>query len=1206
MADASEFDLDYITERIIAVSFHQACPEQTYVHNLHNIMQMLQSKHADNYLVVNLSEPREELRRMNTRVLDVGWPEQHAPSLRLLCSMCKSIENWLSTHTEHVLLLHCRGSKDRVGVVISSYINLPSVSTSEEQALDCYTMKRFYNDKMASLMTPSQKRYVQMFGSLLNRQLKINSSPLLFHCITLHHIPKLHPTGCQLFVRVYQGMQTVCTTGVHKVAMGQTDRVYFALEPPQLLKGDIMIVCYHKNAERGIRELVFRMQFHTGTLHGHPSLFYKKDLDLANKDPRFPENGEVEAMFSESMVRIPGFPQGSDGWRNSSAVVIDYNTLDPLVHWDSYENIAAEAQPSERAPSVSSDSGLSSNSQWTGGPVAGLQSGHSPEERTQLQRAITVDNMEGELPHLEVITTELMVARDREKRAAGERSHHLNIAFHVNGETATTERETDILDDENGPSANGSAATAPDSKEADHELPSLSLAGSVGVGDGVCPASNEVYSHGVNSTRIHPHSSVPSGFQTHIWVRQQQLVTADTYMYPSSDRLEQKVGVGLNESRGNNSTIHSTSDALEKESEAEKDDEFASLALDIDQSIEQLNQLILDLDPEFEPVPTRARGHIIRSASLHTNGIAHSAGQAKSNQSGIDSRQISDVTNQSAYRSPAGDLLQALPKPAFSKPSQYGGLYGGDTVDYEEFTPQTDRSLWVDLNQPPSTPAFPVSPPTPYVKSMYDFSHMSHSPQPSAQHLLSRTQQESRGYVDSMTHVPMSSDGDLFRSEMTSSPTSCQRMFGSMRSVNTPSPLPINDSPTAAHSWLESGSNTPLSHYTPQPSPPLPLSAPNAHSSPRGGPRGLPSSLGVGSLELSLLEAMEGLESLGLDGIQPPLLPQKRRGVDVGELSLNSSLSRSAVSASFSSNNGSPTGSTPSPDPLSSKPDTTKFVQDTSKFWYKPDISREQAIALLKDKEPGSFIVRDSHSFRGAYGLAMKVATPPPSVLQQSKKGDLTSELVRHFLIECTQKGVRLKGCPNEPYFGSLTALVCQHSITPLALPCKLIIPARDPLEELTETQAQTSTNSATELLKQGAACNVWFLGSVELESLTGVQAIQKATTVILGQNPPAISTIVHFKVSAQGITLTDNQRKLFFRRHYAVNTVIFCALDPQDRKWMRDGCLAAKIFGFVARKSGSSTENVCHLFAEHDPEQPASAIVNFVSKVMIGSQKAK
>ncbi|XP_066532616.1 si:ch211-191a24.3 [Hoplias malabaricus] len=1191
MADGCEFDLDYITERIIAISFNQTCPEQTYLHSLHNIMQMLQSKHTDNYLVVNLSEPRQELSRTNARVLDVGWPEQLAPSLQLMCSMCKSIENWLNTNSEHVLLLHCRGSKDRVGIIVSSYINLPSVSNSEGQALDCYTMKRFYSDKMAAIVTPSQKRYVQMFGKLLSRHLKINSSPLFFHCISLHHIPRHHPTVCHLFVRVYQGLQTVCTTGVHQITVSQTDHVYFALEPPQLLKGDIMIVCYYKNVEKGTRELVFRLQFHTGTLHGHPSLFHKKDLDLANKDARFPENGEVEVVYSETMESIPGFPQGSDGWRNSSAVVIDYDTLDPLVHWDSYENVAAEAQPTERAHSVSSDSGLSSNSQWTGGPAPGFQSEHSPEEPSQLHRAIAGCNMEGDF---QIMTTDLAVTNPRKEKASGEHLHHLDTAFHINGKAVITERETAILDDDDGPHESDTYF----SKETGHELAALSsFAGTGEVRDEACSASSEAYGNAVNNTSIPKDTTMSSGFQTHMWVRQQQLVSANSYIYPSSDRLEQKQEL---ESRSSNS-IMPTSDGPE----AEKDDEFASLAMDIDQSIEQLNQLILDLDPEFEPVPTRARGHVMRSASLHSNGIGHSAGQAKSNQSGWKRRQISDVTYQNAFRSPAGDLLQVLPKSTDSKTPQLIGLYGSNTVDYGDFTPQTDRTVWTDLNQPPSTPAFPVSPPTPYVKSVYDFSHVSHSPQPSAQHMLSRTQQESRGYVDSISHTPISSDGDLFHSEMTSSP-SCQRMFGSTRSVSTPSPLPITDSPTASHSWLESGSNTPLSHYTPQPSPPLPLLAPNAHSSPRGIPRGLGSSQSVGSLELSLLEAMEGLECLGLDGIQPPVLPQKKRGPDGEDFSLNSSVSHSAATASFSSNNGSPTGSTPSPDPLSGKHDNAKFVQDTSKFWYKPDISREQAIAVLKDKEPGSFIVRDSHSFRGAYGLAMKVATPPPSILQHSKKGDLTSELVRHFLIECTPKGVRLKGCPNEPYFGSLTALVCQHSITPLALPCKLIIPARDPLEELTESPVQTSTNSATELLKQGAACNVWFLGSVELESLTGVQAVQKATTVILAQDPPAISTVVHFKVSAQGITLTDNQRKLFFRRHYAVNIVIFCALDPQNRKWTRDGCLAAKIFGFVARKTGSSTENVCHLFAEHDPEQPASAIVNFVSKVMIGSQKAK
>lgn len=41
-------------------------------------------------------------------------------------------------------------------------------------------------------------------------------------------------------------------------------------------------------------------------------------------------------------------------------------------------------------------------------------------------------------------------------------------------------------------------------------------------------------------------------------------------------------------------------------------------------------------------------------------------------------------------------------------------------------------------------------------------------------------------------------------------------------------------------------------------------------------------------------------------------------------------------------------------------------------------------------------------------------------------------------------------------------------------------------------------------------------------------------------------------------------------------------------------------MFGFVARKAKSRSHNQCHVFAEHDPEQPARAVVNFVNKVMM------
>jgi tensin len=112
-----------------------------------------------------------------------------------------------------------------------------------------------------------------------------------------------------------------------------------------------------------------------------------------------------------------------------------------------------------------------------------------------------------------------------------------------------------------------------------------------------------------------------------------------------------------------------------------------------------------------------------------------------------------------------------------------------------------------------------------------------------------------------------------------------------------------------------------------------------------------------------------------------------------------------------------------------------KFVRDTSKYWYKPNISRVEgllknslplnlkftatfncaAIALLRDQAPGTFVVRDSNSFPGGFGLALKVASPPPSTPGGTR--DQGNELVRHFLIEPTSRGVKLKGCADEPVF---------------------------------------------------------------------------------------------------------------------------------------------------------------------------------------------
>lgn len=49
-----------------------------------------------------------------------------------------------------------------------------------------------------------------------------------------------------------------------------------------------------------------------------------------------------------------------------------------------------------------------------------------------------------------------------------------------------------------------------------------------------------------------------------------------------------------------------------------------------------------------------------------------------------------------------------------------------------------------------------------------------------------------------------------------------------------------------------------------------------------------------------------------------------------------------------------------------------------------------------------------------------------------------------------------------------------------------------------------------------------------------------------------------------------------------------------------------APLFGFVARRSPNAPDNACHVFAELDPEQPASAVVRFITNVMMVQARAQ
>jgi len=300
-----------------------------------------------------------------------------------------------------------------------------------------------------------------------------------------------------------------------------------------------------------------------------------------------------------------------------------------------------------------------------------------------------------------------------------------------------------------------------------------------------------------------------------------------------------------------------------------------------------------------------------------------------------------------------------------------------------------------------------------------------------------------------------------------------------------------------------------------------------------------------------------------------------------------------------------------SSEPTDVAPSNVKLVKDRNRFWYKPTISREEAISLLRTQSPGTFIVRDSNSFPGAFGLALKVSTPPQNNNNKTPS-DPHSELVRHFLIEPTSKGVKLKGYSNEPVFASLSALIYQHTITALALPIKLVLPLQD-LGGENGSQESSASVQMQQLLQLGAACNVFYLFSMDTDQLTGPLAVRKTVSQLFLTRPLPSATVVHFKVSGQGITLTDQARKLFFRKHYSTGQISHCGVDPEDRRWSIknetgtnvDPNQTNRLFAFVARKPTNRSCNQCHVFAELDSDQPARAIVNFVNKVMLAGNSS-
>uniref|UniRef100_A0A8C5K9Y8 Tensin 2 n=1 Tax=Jaculus jaculus TaxID=51337 RepID=A0A8C5K9Y8_JACJA len=1228
-----DLDLTYVTERILAAAFPARPDEQRHRGHLRELAHVLQSKHRDKYLLFNLSEKRHDLTRLNPKVQDFGWPELHAPPLDKLCSICKAMETWLSADPQHVVVLYCKGSKGKLGVIVSAYMHYSKISAGADQALATLTMRKFCEDKVATELQPSQRRYVSYFSGLLSGSIRMNSSPLFLHYVCVPVLPAFEPnTGFQPFLKIYQSMQLVYTSGVYHIAGSGPQQLCISLEPALLLKGDVMVTCYHKGGRGTDRTLVFRVQFHTCTIHGPRLNFPKDQLDEAWADERFPFQASVEFVFSSSPEKIKG-----NSPRNDPSVSVDYNTTEPAVRWDSYENFNQHHEDSVDGP-LAHTQGPLDGSPYAQVQRAPRQAPPAPSPEPPPPPMLSVSSDSG---HSSTLTTEPAAeSPGRPPPTAAERQEldRLLGGCGVASGGRGGGRETAILDDEEQPPVGGGP---PLGMYTGHR-PGLSRHCSCRQGyREPCGVPNGDYyrPEGTLERRRLPHGGhegPPQGYAEASMEKRRLCRSLSEGPYPYAPELGKPANGDFGYRSGYREVVILEDPGVPAICSCPACDEKPTLPT------AALYGLRLEREPgegwaneAGKPLlhPVRP-GHplpLLVPACGHHHTPMPDYSCLKPPKVGEEGHEGCSyaMCPEGRYGYPGYPAVVtygyggAIPSycPAYGRAPHSCGS-SGEGRGYASPGAHSPRAGSISPGSPPYLQSRKLSYeiPTEEGRDKYQLPRHMASAGPLAstgeghwsgggtQHAASVSPGSTQRLSPGEALTAVAQGGTEKAPEM---PTS------SGPEAPSPSSFSLTSSPSSPNGWPQERSPGGHSDRS-SPRGPVPTTLPGLRHAPWQGPRCPPDSPDGSPLtpvptqmpwlvaspeppQSSPTPAFPVAASYDTSGPTQPPLPEKHHlpgpGQQPGPWGLEQSTSHHVTFAPPLPDVTQP------PDPPSQDSQTNvKFVQDTSKFWYKPHLSRDQAIALLKNKDTGAFLIRDSHSFQGAYGLALKVATPPPSA--QPWKGDPSEQLVRHFLIETGPKGVKIRGCPSEPYFGSLSALVSQHSISPISLPCCLRIPSKDPLEEAPEAPVPTNMSTAADLLRQGAACSVLYLTSVETESLTGPQAVARASSAALNCSPRPTPAVVHFKVSAQGITLTDNQRKLFFRRHYPVSSITFSSTDPQDRRWTNPDGTTAKIFGFVAKKPGSPWENVCHLFAELDPDQPAGAIVTFITKVLLGQRK--
>lgn len=157
-------DLTYITPRIIAMAYPADGLESMYRNKIKDVSKFMKQRHAEHYMIVNVSNRKYDYAFFDNRVFSLKWPNHYPCPFTIFVKGIMDISFYLLQNNKNVVAVHCLAGKGRTGSLINGIVYVSGLFASILDANNFYLCKRAVN-----VTYPSQIRYLLYFNTYMTQ-----------------------------------------------------------------------------------------------------------------------------------------------------------------------------------------------------------------------------------------------------------------------------------------------------------------------------------------------------------------------------------------------------------------------------------------------------------------------------------------------------------------------------------------------------------------------------------------------------------------------------------------------------------------------------------------------------------------------------------------------------------------------------------------------------------------------------------------------------------------------------------------------------------------------------------------------------------------------------------------------------------------------------------------------------------------------------